>query len=429
MKRTVGVLALALGLVLALPAVAIASDDAFFPEQWALEVIGAETAWSQGTGSGMVIAIVDTGVDLNHPDLAGKLVSGASFVGGSAQDNNGHGTHLAGVAAAGTGNGEGIAGVAPDARIMPVKVLNERGIGNESDVAAGIEYAVDNGADVINLSLGEQTSGQAALLTNALQYAWDRGVIPVIAAGNSAGNSRFTDEPVVVVTATTSSDSKASYATGVSGAQWGMAAPGGDGNPNSSSDQAACDTSTAIVSTYIDDSYACLVGTSMAVPHVAGAAAVLRGMGLTPQQTVDQLLATADDLGPAGRDSLFGAGRLNLARAVQAGVPTTTTEAPTTTTTEAPAVITVAPTTVPPTTTTVPPTTTTETPTTTVPSPTVSLPPTTAVPVEPPGDQVVALLPDDGDDNARYVAAVPAGLLLAGVASATWQVRRRLSPS
>ncbi len=427
MQRIFGVLALIVALVLALPAVAIASNDPFFSQQWGLEAIGAETAWNQGRGAGTLIAIVDTGIDLDHEDLAGKLATGASFTGESSpQDENGHGTHVAGIAAASTGNGAGVAGVAPDARILPVQVLNSKGVGWVSDVADGIRFAADSGADVINLSFGEVSTdvNLATDFTDAIRYAWASGSIPVVAAGNDfVRTSAFTDEPALVVTATGRDDIRPGYASGVGSAQWGMAAPGGDGTAGS----AGCDADSGIVSTYLDGVYACLVGTSMAVPHVSGAAAVLRSMGLSPQQTVDQLLSSADDVGSEGRDGTFGAGRLNLARAVQAGAPaTTTTEAPTTTT-EAPASIAAAPTTTDAPTTTEAPTTTTEAPTTTIPSPTFALPPTNPTPVEPPGGQAIALLPDDGDDTARYVLAVPAGLLLAGVGSATWRLRHRLS--
>ena len=434
MQRIVGVLVCALALVLVVPASASASNDPFFNQQWGLEAIGAEAAWAEGRGAGTVIAVVDTGVDLDHEDLVGKVIPGASFPSGSPQDDNGHGTHVAGIAAASTGNGTGIAGVAPDARILPVKVLNANGSGNVSQVAQGIRFAADSGADVINLSFGEVSTDVdlSSAFTDAIRYAWAKGAIPVVAAGNDfVRTSSFTDEPVIVVTSIGSDGTRPGYASGVGNARWGLAAPGGDGDPGSERSSDSCNPDTAIVSTYTQPSYVCLVGTSMAVPHVAGAAAVLRSMGLSPEQVVAQLLATADDIGASGTDSTFGAGRLNLARAAQAGAPATTapptTQAPTTTT-EAPTTIAAAPTTVPPTT-TQPPTSTTEAPaTTTIPSPTVSLPPVVATPIEPPEGQAVALLPDDGDGGgaARAVLAVPAGLLAAGAGFASWRMRRQL---
>ncbi|CAN5788657.1 hypothetical protein BH23ACT1_BH23ACT1_14440 [soil metagenome] len=432
MQRIAGVLVCALALVLALPATATASNDPFFSQQWGLEAIGAEAAWAKGRGAGTVIAVVDTGVDLDHEDLIGKVIPGASFPSGSPQDDNGHGTHVAGIAAASTSNGIGIAGVAPDARILPVKVLNANGSGNVAQVAQGIRFAADNGADVINLSFGEVSTDVdlSSAFTDAIRYAWAKGAIPVVAAGNDfVRTSSFTDEPVIVVTSIGSDGTRPGYASGVGNARWGLAAPGGDGNPGSERSSDSCDPDTAIVSTYTEPSYVCLVGTSMAVPHVAGAAAVLRSIGLSPEQTVAQLLATADDIGASGTDSTFGAGRLNLARAAQAAAPPTTvpptTEAPTTTT-EAPTTIAAAPTPAPTTTTPTPATTVEQPPTTTIPSPTVSLPPVVATPIEPPEGQAVALLPDDGDGSVRYVLAAPAGLLALGVGFASWRMRRQL---
>ena len=428
MHRFLGVLALATALVAAVPGVAVASDDPFFPQQWNLASIGAEAAWTRGRGAGIVIAVVDTGVDLTHEDLAAKLVPGRSFIapGASPRDANGHGTHVAGIAAASTGNATGIAGVAPEAMIMPVQVLGSRGVGNVDAVASGIRFAADNGAHVINLSFGEvsTTVELAPAFIDAIRYAWARGSIPVVASGNSfVRASGFTDEPAIVVTATTRDDTRPAYASGVGMARWGMAAPGGDGSPGT-----RCEVDTGVVSTYVDDEYACLVGTSMAAPHVAGAAAVLRGLGLSPQQVVDQLLGTADDLGAPGADTTFGAGRLNLARAVQAQAPPPTAPPPpSTTTSEVPAVIAAVPEAT--TTTEAPATTTTEPPSTTVgtPPPSIALPPTTGVPVEAPGGQAVALLPDDpGSRTARYVLAVPAALLASAVGTGSWRLRSQL---
>ena len=430
MQRIIGVLMFALAFLVGLPAPATASNDPFFPDQWNLAAIGAEASWSRARGAGTMIAVVDTGVDLDHEDLVGKMATGASFTGGSAQDDNGHGTHVAGVAAASTGNGTGVAGVAPDARILPVQVLNAEGVGSVSDVAKGIRYAADSGADVINLSFGEVSTrvDLASAFTDAIRYAWSKGAISVVAAGNDfVRTSGFTNEPAIVVTSSNRGDGRPGYASGVGNAQWGLAAPGGEGVVGV---EPGCDPQSGIVSTYLNDSYACLVGTSMAVPHVAGAAAVLRSAGLSPQQAVDQLLATADDIGAAGHDTTFGAGRLNLARAVQAAVPPVTpprATVPPTTTTDAPPAIAAAPTTArPPPVTEAPPTTTAPPPPTSVPAPTMVLPPYRVEPLEPPDDgQAVARLTDDGD-GGRYLLAAPAGLLALGVGLASWRMRRQL---
>ncbi|SDZ17837.1 Subtilase family protein [Micromonospora pattaloongensis] len=184
-----------------------ASDDPLYGKQWGLQQLHAEQAWRTSTGAGVIIAVVDTGVDLGHPDFAGKLVPGATFVDcGSASCGNGdwrgpdgvadpedtHGSHVAGIAAAATGNGVGIAGVAPDARIMPIKVL-EQGAGSFADIAAGIRYAADHGAQVVNLSLGGLPGTQALTLTglvsdvtDAIAYASGKGVAVIAAAGNEA---------------------------------------------------------------------------------------------------------------------------------------------------------------------------------------------------------------------------------------------------
>lgn len=307
-----------------LPAPAWASDPAR-DRQWPLDVIGAEQAHAAGRGAGSTIAVVDSGVDLAHEDLSAHLVAGIDLVDGDTtpQDEFGHGTHVAGIAAAVGDNGRGILGTAPDARIMPVRVLDEDGRGSSRDVIDGVRWAVDHGADVVNLSLGE--AGQQVLgssFSEVVRYAWDHGVIVVVAAGNEfVLSSGFGDEPAVVVSATTRGDRQPHYSNGVGRARWGMAAPGGGCTL-----PAPCPQEDGVFSTYWDadesDVYAYRQGTSMAAPHVAGAAAVLRSLGLSPQQVVDRLLETAEDLGPAGRDDTYGAGRLDLGRAA-AGLSST----------------------------------------------------------------------------------------------------------
>ncbi|MEJ2558050.1 MAG: S8 family serine peptidase, partial [Anaerolineae bacterium] len=162
-------------------------NDPGYGSQWGLPQIKAPAAWDITTGgSDVTIAVVDTGIDLSHPDLSclGKLASGWDFVNNDAtpDDDYGHGSHVAGIAAACTNNGIGVAGVAWGARLMPVKVLNGSGGGTYEDVAIGITYAADHGADIVNLSLGGIDESSA--LADAVQYAYDHGVLVVVAAGN-----------------------------------------------------------------------------------------------------------------------------------------------------------------------------------------------------------------------------------------------------
>src|SRR5436190_6126028 len=214
------------------------ADDPVFEQglQWGLERIGAPGAWAKGTGEGITIAVVDSGADLGHEDLAPQLAGNVSCIGssgnasschGSGQDDNGHGTHVAGIALAATDNGRGVAGVAPDARLLAVRVLANTcsggtctASGTADDVAAGIRWAADHGADVINLSLGGGTL-QGALgcaFCDAVEYAWSKGSIAVVAAGNdSVLPAGFSDEHAVIVTATTRADTRASYSNASSG--------------------------------------------------------------------------------------------------------------------------------------------------------------------------------------------------------------------
>lgn len=287
-----------------------------------MAVVGAEQAWATATGNGITIAVLDTGVDLEHEDFGpGKLVPGRDFVdrGTAPDDEHGHGTHVAGIAAASTNNGRGVVGVAPDARIMPVRVLSRIGVGLV-DIDGAIRWAVDNGAHVINMSLGDALAGFSddAPFTEALAYAWQRGVICVISAGNDPDlASPFTSQPVLVVTATDSADNRASYSSTVPNSQWGIAAPGGAGEAPRENDVFSTHWRVASVGDPDGDrKYHYMAGTSMAAPHVAGAAALLRSLGLSAQETVDRLLTTAKDLGAPGKDHVYGHGRLDVARAV-----------------------------------------------------------------------------------------------------------------
>lgn len=306
--------------------------------QWNLTEIDAPSAWRRGIGRGITVAVVDSGVDSSHPDLRAKVVGEVSCVGsagdparcrGNAFDGNGHGTHVAGIIAASTDNAIGIAGVAPGADILAIRVLTDRcgfntcsAEGAGSDVAAGIRWAVSHGADVINLSLG--SASPATLGPDyraALRSAWHHGVIPVVAAGNGTGTGDLVGEPALVVTALDRAGRRADYASGVGAVRWGLAAPGGDPGDTPST----CGTGGSplgVFSTYPrsvthPNGYACLAGTSAAAPQVAGAAVILRGLGLSPTATVHRLLATATDLGPRGRDTTYGSGALDVARAAR----------------------------------------------------------------------------------------------------------------
>jgi thermitase len=299
-----------------------AAGDPGFSNQWGVQLIGAPKAWEKGaTGTQITVAVIDSGVDLAHEDLASKVAGGTNYVspGAPPQDDNGHGSHVAGIIAAATNNGKGVVGVAPDARIMPIKIFDSSGAG-AVDAATAIRYAVDNGAKVVNMSFDAvlQPLGSDDDFASAIEYAWSKNVICVVAAGNDfVLSSGFADEPALVVAASRRDDTKPDYSSGVGGAKWGMSAPGGGSTFDAQEND--------IYSTYWrrgrSNEYAYLAGTSMAAPHVSGAAAALLSLGLSPQQTVDRLLQTAKDIGAPGRDSTFGAGRLDLAKA--AGVTST----------------------------------------------------------------------------------------------------------
>jgi serine protease len=419
-----------------------ATNDPAFKDQWALGKISAETAWATGTGLGITIAVVDTGADLGHPDLAAKLVPGRNFVtpGQPPQDDYGHGTHVAGIAGASTANGVGVAGAAPSAKIMPLKVLDNKGEGSSEDIAAAVDYAVANGAQVVNLSLGAGAVINliGAGFEGAVNRAWANGVICVVAAGNEGTPISYpAGLKAIVVTATTRDDTLADYADSAGQATWAMAAPGGRGVAEGATQAEA--VAGDILSTYIPQAYATEAGTSMAAPFVAGAAAVLRSLGLTPQQTVDKLLATAKDLGAPGRDGVYGSGRLDMAAAVAGlkpvGALTTTTQAPTTT---APKATT---TTRRTTSTTTPAGTvaTTATTASTAPTATTAAPATTetSVPItEPPagGDALPLVpskpLPGDGpttDDGRPYGLSAVALLALVAAAAGTARARADLA--
>lgn len=275
-------------------------NDPFFPYQYNLQKINAPAAWDiSQSNSSVKIAIIDTGVQLNHPELAGKLLPGYDYVDydNIPEDGNGHGTHVAGIAASITNNGVGIAGAAPLASIVPLRVLDNNGQGTTGNVGNGLVYAANNGIQVVNLSLGGPTG--EAFLQAAVQYAWDRGAVIIAAAGND--NTSYPIVPasypnVIAVASTNPSDLKSNFSN--YGSWVDMAAPG-----------------DSILSTYLGGSYAYLSGTSMAAPHVAGVAALLASQGKTNAQIRDALCFASDPVSGSGVYWTYG--RLNAYQSLQ----------------------------------------------------------------------------------------------------------------
>jgi len=317
-------------------AIATVPNDAYYASyQWNMPHIGLETAWDTTTGSSSItIAVVDTGVDSTHPDLSGKVVAGYDFINDDSDpsDDEGHGTHVAGIAAAATNNNDGVAGVAWGSMIMPIKALGSDGLGSYIQIASGIRWAADNGADIINLSLGGESP--SFILEDAVNYAHSAGCLLVAAAGNESGPVVYPaayDDYVMAVGAVGHEDEHASYSN--TGPSLDVAAPGG--NPTDSSDS---DPNHWIASTYWQGSgysYAMVVGTSQACPHVAGLAALVWSVNtaLTNDDVQSIIETTAVDLGSAGWDETFGWGRIDAAAAVAAAPGGTPTPTPTPTAT------------------------------------------------------------------------------------------------
>ncbi len=414
------VLALGAGMVVS-AGPASASDDPFFDRQWALQQIGAPQAWQVTRGAGVTIGIVDTGVAASHPDLVGKVALTADCVGrpvcadgAASSDPAGHGTLVVGVVAAATGNGLGVAAVAPDTRVVVARVLAPNGEGRAEDVSLGIRWVVDHGARVVNLSLGDPNftlnSVQGTPLRAAIDYAWSKGAVPVLASGNygsgGLGSQNYGNLNAIVVGATDRSGAVAGYSSPIGTAKWGIVAPGGAGVPGPDNN---------VISTAGGGAYASSAGTSMAAPHVSASIALLLAQGLSPSAAVARLLATADKV-PCGAGCQ---GRLNLAAATGAGPLAADTDAPE----EAPATTarSRADTTVPPTS-----STTTSTSTTSTTSP----PPPTGSDVIPTG---LAAGPGGGlssgsDTVDPFATGVAALLLLAvGGALAGVAAQRRLA--
>ncbi len=296
--------------------------------QWQLNRLGAEDAWRTSSGAGITVAVVDTGVDAAHPDLNGRVLPGYDAIrrrSGGTTDPNGHGTHVAGAI---VGNGT-VAGIAPNAKVLPIRVMDKSGFGTTSDIAAGIVWAVKNGADIINMSLGSDQADKAE--KKVIKWAHKRGVLVVAAAGNDGSkrkiypaaykdakrNASVTKDPVLGVAATHRNGSHPNFSQ--RGRFVDVSAPG---------------VRLLSTSPRSDGSYGWQSGTSMSAPLAAGVAAVAMsywksaGLGGTAKARSagisSVLRSSAHDRGKTGTDKKFGSGEVDAVAALAAlGAPTT----------------------------------------------------------------------------------------------------------
>jgi subtilisin len=283
--------------------------DAELDNSWGVKHIGAGNVHSYNKGTGVKVAVIDTGIDYDHPDLSANYYGGHDFVNDDVDpmDDNGHGTHCAGIVAA-LDNGIGVIGVAPEAHLYAIKVLDSGGSGYLSDVVAGIEWAIENHVQIISMSFGSNSQSQA--MQDACNKAYNDGLLLVAAAGNDYSSwggwwemdtvdypARY--DTIIAVGATDKNNNKASWSS--TGPTLELASPG-----------------VSIYSTYWNNSYKTISGTSMACPHVAGVAALVWAgePGLSNAQVRTRLRETAIDLGSAGRDQWYGYGLVDADGAV-----------------------------------------------------------------------------------------------------------------
>ncbi|MCX9012404.1 MAG: S8 family peptidase [Candidatus Methanoperedens sp.] len=283
-------------------------NDPLYPQQWGMPVIGANKMWDTTRGDPRVIvAVIDSGVDYTHEDLAAVNSSlGWDFVNNDADpmDDNGHGTHVAGIIAATMNNGKGVAGVAPNVTVMPVKVCNRFGSCWTSDMADGVRWAADHGARILSISLGGTLPDP--LTSDATKYAvLNKGALIIAAAGNNG-----LEQPsypgaypwVLAIGSLGYNGARASYSQ--YGSFLDLMAPGGSSDGTAEHD---------IVSTYPGNRYVYMAGTSMATPHASGVAALYWSYNLsfTNKQVGTMLIKFADDLGTPGWDKYYGYGRVD----------------------------------------------------------------------------------------------------------------------
>jgi thermitase len=275
-------------------------DDLRLGEQWGLTRAKFPGAWNDAKGGGAKVAIVDSGVYVNHPDI-GRIIAQRDFIEGDAvaDDDYGHGTHVTGIAGAITGNGKGVAGGCYECGLLIAKVMGVRGFTTDSRIVEGIDWSVNQGADVVNLSLGGP--GDSSVLRTAVNRAYGRGAVVVAAAGNDG--TRVPNYPAaysraIAVSATSADGRLARFSS--RGGWVDLAAPG-----------------TNILSTSKSGGYDKWSGTSMSAPFVSGLAGLLASQGMSADAIRQRMQGSAKDLGPAGYDPFYGYGRIDADNAVR----------------------------------------------------------------------------------------------------------------
>lgn len=299
-------------------------DDTYLvPYQWNFTAVQSEEAWDISTGNGVYVAVLDTGLSAGGPDGIGCVGPSYDIVNGDAfpDDGNGHGTHVAGTIGQSTNNGTGVAGLAYDACIMPVKVLDDNGSGSFADIAEGIHWAVDNGARVINMSLGTDARFNIRsdfIMDEALEYAFSMGTTVVCASGNEGSRKNVSYPAIypttIAVGATDYLDSVTRYSN--KGIGLDIVAPGGDTLKDLNGDGYG---DGILQETYLTNwNYYFFEGTSMAAPHVAAAAALVIAVnpGISPADVFEKLTSTALDIHEAGYDKTSGYGLLQVYNAL-----------------------------------------------------------------------------------------------------------------
>ena len=294
---------------------AVGVNDPLTAGQYSLDRMRVRDAWSLSDGGTGVVAVLDTGVQPDHPDLSGRVLPGRDFVNNDANaaDDNGHGTWVAGIISAKPNDGYGVAGISWTDQILPVKIMNSSGTGSTSGLINGIVWAADNGATVINMSVGGFPYSQT--VQDAINYAWSKGIVLVGAAGNNNREEKFYPASMANVISVSATQREDEFS------HWSSYGPSVDVSaPGSSVQTTNC--TAAVCPNRGWGSHTYISGTAFATPNVAGVVALIRAKypTWTPQQVVDRLYATVDDLGYAGWDTRYGRGRVNAYRALGASV-------------------------------------------------------------------------------------------------------------